>query len=567
MGEEVKWTPEKHAKFKEIVAKQRVEIDEALKEEDRQLERIAGKWRDLKVVPFKVQLPTVLTTSVSRRESSALRTEPTRAIVLSASRVAEAAEEAMRRLVELGEPIYQRDGMLVRPVQAGAGVVLVGLDEAYLKMTLSKQFRWQQPGSRKEIGPSNDVVGMVLAARGDWPFKRLDGVLNAPTLRRDGTLLDKPGYDEETCMLLAASALQVSIPPEPTREEAEGALDVLRELFEEFPFVDEASEGVALSLVLSTMARSALDAAPLHLFKAPEAGSGKSYIVNIASMIATGESCAVIAATSNVEEQEKRIAGAMMTGLPLISLDNLNGTLGSSLLCQAVTEKRVTQRPLGGSGLKIISNCSVFTANGNNIAIMDDLARRTVQGDLDAKIEKPWQREFRRNPLAMIEANRAKYVAAALTIPLAYLMSGERVQLAPVASFEGWSQFVREPLVWLGMTDPAVTMEAVRENDPKLQAKAAALHAIAAMFGCGKENAKTAADMIVPLSIKEEIEGNRRGAELREALMAVASAGKEISAKKLGTWLRDTRGQMAEGLRLEGERNRLNTMEWWVERA
>ena len=46
---------------------------------------------------------------------------------------------------------------------------------------------------------------------------------------------------------------------------------------------------------------------PLHAFDAPEAGSGKSYLVDLASTIATGEIAPVIAAGRNEEETEKRL--------------------------------------------------------------------------------------------------------------------------------------------------------------------------------------------------------------------------------------------------------------------
>ena len=66
----------------------------------------------------------------------------------------------------------------------------------------------------------------------------------------------------------------------------------------------------------------------------------------------------------------------------------------------------------------------MFVANGNNISIADDLGRRTLLVQLDAKIEKPWHRAFQGNILEEIASDRGKFIAAALTIPPAYIAAG-----------------------------------------------------------------------------------------------------------------------------------------------
>ena len=325
----------------------------------------------------------------------------------------------------------------------------------------------------RNVGPGKDVPRMILGARKWWPFKQLKGLSTTPTLRPDGSLLSEPGYDPVTQMLLVDLPRMPPINSRASPEEARAALALLKELFEEFPFVDEASRSVSLSLLLSAVARGALVFVPLHLFRAPEAGSGKSYLVDIVSMITTGERCPVLAATNDQGEFEKRLAAAMQSGRPLINMDNLNGTLESSLLCQALTQSPVQFRPLGKSEDRMITNRSVFTANGNNIAIVDDLGRRTLMGQLDAHKEKPWEHRYKKDPMKMIAADRGPYVAACLTIMRAYLAADLPLEgrLSRVNGFEEWSRFVREPLVWLGMADPVETMQAARKDDQKLQAK------------------------------------------------------------------------------------------------
>ena len=57
----------------------------------------------------------------------------------------------------------------------------------------------------------------------------------------------------------------------------------------------DASRSVAMSMLLTPVLRGALaPAVPMHVITAPEAGTGKSYLQDIASCIAIGDRCAVL---------------------------------------------------------------------------------------------------------------------------------------------------------------------------------------------------------------------------------------------------------------------------------
>ena len=274
----------------------------------------------------------------------------------------------------------------------------------------------------------------------------------APTLRPDGTLLSAAGYDSATRLLL------VDLPTMPTigttRDEAEGALELLKGLLTEFAFVDNADRAVALSLILSAVVRGALAHMPMHIIQAPEKGSGKSYLVDLINVTVTGQKCAVVAARAETDKWERQIALAMAGGNPIVSLDNFNGTLKSDLLAQALTQSTVKALLPYGRDMVDVECRSVLTANGNNIRIADDLGRRVVLCRMDTGEEKPWERKFERDPLEAIGRDRRQYVAAALTVVQAYLEAGEPQELAPLNGFADWTRFVREPLVWLRREGP-----------------------------------------------------------------------------------------------------------------
>jgi len=126
---------------------------------------------------------------------------------------------------------------------------------------------------------------------------------------------------------------------------------------------------VALALLLTPLARPAVGRMPLFLVSAPVRGSGKSTLVRLASVLATGRAAPVIAATASGDELEKRLVASLLAGDSLILLDNFNGTLRSDLLSQAVTEGVLRIRRLGASEQVEVVSDSVWVANGNGLTI------------------------------------------------------------------------------------------------------------------------------------------------------------------------------------------------------
>src|SRR5262249_49502316 len=140
-----------------------------------------------------------------------------------------------------------------------------------------------------------------------------------------------------------------TIPEEPTREDAEAALGLLDDLLAEFPFVTDAGRSVALSLLMTPVLRGAMDVAPMHVVRATTARTGKTLLTNLAALVATGRTASVLSLACRTEEQEKRLGGALLSGQPVISIDNHNGERSGDLLAQAIEQALVLVRPLGTS--------------------------------------------------------------------------------------------------------------------------------------------------------------------------------------------------------------------------
>jgi hypothetical protein len=479
----------------------------------------------------------------------------------------EAANAGLVALEGAGVPFYQRDKTLVRisrikaKASDGSTVIVpsvMALNNTLLGRVLGQVARWQKIKSTGEIiaiDPPNEVVEQIAVMTDEWPFPPLRGVIDTPTLRPDGSPLQSPGYDPATGYVLFSPPPMPTIPNRPDKADALDALALLNnDLLAEFPFTNNASLSVAMSMLMTPVLRAAMAVAPAHVVTAPEAGTGKSYLQDIASMIATGDRCAVMAMAEKPEETEKRLIGAALMQFPIIAMDNVNGLLMGDFLCQ-VTERPVLQiRPLGTSNLLRIANTFTVFINGNNLVIGADAVRRCVQCALDANMEVPEERTFRSNPMALVLADRGKYIAACLTIARAYIGAGRPGRLPPRASYEGWSDVVRSPLVWLGWSDPVETVASIRTDDPIRQQRAAVFAAWAAELTL--EIGYQTSELIVKAEAWGQ--GERTYPELFAALFAVAATrggGQQIDARRLAHWLRRNLDTVAMGRKLTVDRS------------
>ena len=198
-------------------------------------------------------------------------------------------------------------------------------------------------GGLKQVNPPKDVVNTLIERGYGLKLPILVGVVNCPQLMVDGRILDKPGYDAQTGMFFdPRGATFLVVAERPTLADALIAKDRLLRLFHTFDFKSDTDRAVAISLILTRLARLAMATAPLHAFDAPVAGSGKSMIVDIAAILATGETAPVFAQGHDLEEFEKRLSVQLMAGRQIIAIDNINNELDGDLLNQSLTQERST---------------------------------------------------------------------------------------------------------------------------------------------------------------------------------------------------------------------------------
>ena len=350
----------------------------------------------------------------------------------------EAVDRAMAVLSNASLGIYARGDDLVRAVtysmpartltvakqgenvdRPDGAVIIATLSDVALVETLTRHARFAKwDGRADKFVPCDcpaEVARMILANKGHgWTVPRLRAVISAPTLRPDKTVLSTPGYDASTGLLLVGDRLWRQVPDSPSKRDALNALDVLVEPIDEFPFVDNADRAAALALLITSVMRPCLRTVPMFTITAPTAGTGKSLLVDIAAILATGRKAAVVTPTQDEAELEKRIGAAALAGDQIISIDNVTHILRSDQLCQLLTQEEVQVRVLGASKNVRIPSTALICATGNNLSIHGDLNRRTVRIGLDAKCERPDERRFDRDATSLALRKRSELVAAAL---------------------------------------------------------------------------------------------------------------------------------------------------------
>ena len=559
----------------------------------------AGKLGDICMampewVPQESAAPSAAADDAQQRDANEALPESDLPIIeIKDGQLSALADKAEEMLIDAGVPIYQRGGTLVRPiietVDASRGrktkiAQLRELDMVYLRDLMNRNavfIKYDARSLRMVVtNPPTETAATVLARVGEWKFKSITGVISAPTMRPDGSLLMDQGYDEATGLLLVEPPTVPAIPDEPTREEALKAVALLESLLAGFPFVDDVAKAVALSAMISPVVRGAFPVLPMHASRAPTAGSGKSFLFDTVAAIAIGQPMPVMSTGSDTEEMEKRLGAAMLAGQPLISIDNISGELGGDALCQIIERPVVEIRILGRSErVRIEARGTSTFATGNNFVIVGDLCRRVITTNLDAAMERPELRQFEFDPVERVLSNRGAYIAAALIICRAYFVAGRPGKAPRLASFESWSDVVRSALIWLGREDVCKSMESARAEDPERVELSDMIEAWGDVIGIGGGARVRLSDailkgmaMIRPDPVPNEPPGPMEPShpEFYAALEALAfkatgKRGQKPDTTMLGNWLRRFKGRVINGKRFANKANEKKGAEWWVE--
>jgi hypothetical protein len=134
----------------------------------------------------------------------------------------------------------------------------------------------------------------------------------------------------------------------------------------------------------------------LFLFDANTAGSGKTLLCDIISIVGTGRCVGRTTYPSSEEEMDKVTLAMALNGTKLILFDNTatGSPIGGAALDAALTATTRSGRQLGVSRFVTdIPFSPTFLATGNNAGLRGDTLRRVVSARLEATEDRPEERD------------------------------------------------------------------------------------------------------------------------------------------------------------------------------
>lgn len=484
---------------------------------------------------------------------------------VQAGDLARIVKEVEAALIATGQGIYQRGGQLVRIATlehdsaqhgvmrtAGSNVILP-VTRDYLPLALARCANFRKFDGRvkemRTIDAPSAVTSALIAAAGEWKFPSLAGIVSAPTLRSDGTLLNQPGYDAASHLFAAFDPDEFpKIDTAPSREQAIEALDLFDDLFGECSFEGgsrSAHASVAIAACITACVRHALATAPAFALSAHKAGSGKTTTAKVPAQLAMGRDPPVIAPTEDEAELKKALLAILIAGDAVVLIDNVARPVDSAALCAVLTSAIYSDRVLGVSLKVSVPTASTWLLTGNSIEFVGDLTSRVLLSMLDPECELPEARPFKRNLADYVLGHRGELVRAALSVPLAYIAAGRPIVTAPRSRFSDWDALVRYPLLWLGAADPIDTQAQLRASDPVRESLDALLRAWRNAFG---DQPASIASAITAATAP----GQLADLPLHEALKAIAGERSgEINARRLGRYIKRSVRRIEGGLRFE----------------
>ncbi len=481
-------------------------------------------------------------------------------IMLDVDEQAQTIDEIFNLIRDDGS-LYNRGGGLVFL----RGERMVDADEYQLADYLARRvkFRRMKDGVAVKTAPPAWLckrIGKLPAA-----LPELMGIITAPTLRPDGSLLNEPGFDAATGLLLLPGEFP-HVPLHPSRAELESAWRTLWLPYAEFPYVSDDDRAVTAAAILTALVRRILPTAPASSFDAPCPSSGKTLLATCIAELCGGES-AVIPEAQQEDELRKKLLPALMDGQPCVLLDNVTGQFQSSALEALLTSARYSDRVLGASkNLKFVSNLLVLIS-GNNFQPGGDLWRRVLTARIDPKTENAHKRVFKLDALAHCRENRQKLVAAGLTLLRGFIAAGSPNQTPGdrTGSFEAWDALVRQTVIWLGkegvapVTDPAKSIGKAQEHDPERQKLAAFLELT--QRAMAQERWRTAA---LIERANNEMSTVEDGRPLRDTLIEIAGQHNVINPRTLGRWIAKQADRRCNGRWVEDAGTRDGNTLWRI---
>jgi hypothetical protein len=392
------------------------------------------------------------------------------------------------------------------------------------------------------VGVPAKLVNRMFAIKQDFIYPKIRGTVETPTLRSDGTVLDVPGFDKKSGLYFDPGLAKFpEIAKYPTIDQRMAALDILKEIYGDFPFADDdgingLSLSVALAMPLTGIIRRTLPTAPMFGIDATQANTGKTQLGQLTAIIMTGRETAVRVFPTDDHQCKAELAAAFEAGDAMILYDNIDGdkqTVEGAALCAALTSETIEARRYGSNSgedqIKALTN-SLMVATGNKLIFEGDMAddrglKCTLRTD-----KKLAQRAFKHWPInEYVIRRRPTLVAACLTILRGHIVD-RSMKPGGYFRFPEWRAMVADALVGLGLPDPTLSCARFKDEDPREGAQREVMRAWAQLIG----EADVTITQALPM-VRQAIADAKGLADARR--LTVKSAGQYLNGMKAVTLL------------------------------
>jgi hypothetical protein len=315
-----------------------------------------------------------------------------------------------------------------------------------------------------------EKLGTIILKQLAPRFPTLTGIAEWPMVGAKGALIsDHHGHDPATGLYFD---IDPSIKIDDSLTAEAGCAWIFEELFADFPFEEDVDRAAALGLFIAFMQRPLMKTCPAFVTVAPQPGSGKSTLIELASIVVHGQPVASHAYAEDEDELRKAIHSLMLAKYPAVLFDNIGRgrTVDSDHLAKLLTSEVSTDRTLGASETRKEINTLLVTFTGNNVAFSHDMASRVLTIKLNARTANPLRRTFKHRDIrGWAQGQRNLALSALVAIVRAGLKATPLA--GPSSRFEEFDQWIAQPVYAATGIDIRRSMDDAGEVDSEEDAE------------------------------------------------------------------------------------------------
>jgi hypothetical protein len=465
-------------------------------------------------------------------------------------------DTAMSLLAQQSKPkLYNRHGCLTEVIAAtpDCPAKLAAVMPSKLRVLLSRVIHFEGTDGKRRSVPAS--LPTAIAEWRDYPyFPEIRSLVEHPVMTKDYCILGEPGYDEKSgTLVLCHENRAATIPEKPTQEDAIQAANAILDDFQDFPFEHASDQSAFLAYLLTVFCRDAISGpVPLFILTANDQGAGKSILLEAPWRIATSRAPGIYGGIPRqVDEIDKRILSALISGSRAILFDNVVTKIGGEALAVLVTSGAYRGRRLGSSEDVIVPNNWIVGVSANNATIDQDSATRAYFCKLNApEGHRDRPEASYKHPNIKAYLNSAKHhIDNALTILASYVAAGmPAMGQRTMRDFHAWTRLVCGSIMYAGLPDPLERQkEHCAESDVESEGYELLLNAIVDSLIMDYNG----------FTVSKIIDSARNDRRITDALIVCrVMKGDRVDPSAVGRLFRRLKGKPVAGLMLENRPNK-----------